>query len=333
MHRIPGPVTEKDVQRWLREGQGTGDGPNYLEWIGIRAFSSQGETSRIPSSVTGMSHTVFSKTEKGALLAIEFSRNVKAIHTQRRLERPLTLAAASRLDVAHPQFPGTAVNYVMSVDALVRHKQFAHARWSQELEPEHRDVPENLVEALKDSGASPKFAVEKLESWGVLLRTYDQLLNAIGKWQWAVYDSKLEADLLGERTLEKLSISRLASQHNGWRYFIVTDKTLPDQLVFNIEWVRRGDRKPLEVETPPGLFSQLPGFMLADLPKQRQTTFLQDYCSEFDNAHALPAGTGLRVLQHLLWHHHLRADLRVPHLEEQTVGHVFPRLQLVKRSA
>ncbi|MGJ0223550.1 hypothetical protein ACQUZK_09135, partial [Streptococcus pyogenes] len=162
----------------------------YTEWMGVRDFSSHGETSRIRSPRTGLEHTVLSKTEKAVFLAVEQTDNVRVIQCQRRLERSLTQAAATVLGAEHPLFPGTRVPYVMSVDALVQAKRFQHARWSPELEPA-ASVPDDLTSALRAAKGDSKMAMDLLESWGVAIRCYEKLVRTNTTFQWTVYDSKL----------------------------------------------------------------------------------------------------------------------------------------------
>lgn len=314
MRRKQGALKDSDIQRWLAEKD------ENDEWLTVRSFSSQGETSRIPSLVTGGEHTTFSKTEKGVFFSIEYARNLRAFQAQRRIDRSVSLAAAASIGVEHQVYPGTSIPYVMTVDARVCHERFGNERWTQHKSGQ-RHVPDNLALALDGlSQSNSGKALDELERWGVLLRTYEQLQAAMGHVQWTVYDSKLEAELLDAGTLTALSIARKASNHLGWGYYIVSEKVVPDQIVMNIEWIRRGQRKPLESARPAGLFTDLPRRMLADLARKPSRTPLPDYCEAFGVEHGLGDGVGLRVLQILLWSRALTVDVRVPNLHERHIG-------------
>ena len=48
--------SEKTYHRFLREGRGTGEGANYLPWVQIHDFPSNGISSRPPGIKTGRVH-------------------------------------------------------------------------------------------------------------------------------------------------------------------------------------------------------------------------------------------------------------------------------------
>lgn len=123
------------------------------------------------------------------------------------------------------------------------------------------------------------------------------------------YDAKESSALKNERVLEKLSMHKMYCEQRGWKHTIVTNDTFPREVVRNLEWIRAGARKPLEVVTVHGLFDELPRRMLAEVLEKRPSGPVKDYCACFDEAHGLIAGTGLRVMQVLLWNHELTPDL------------------------
>ncbi|MGJ0223573.1 hypothetical protein ACQUZK_09250, partial [Streptococcus pyogenes] len=128
--------------------------------------------------------------------------------------------------------------------------------------------------------------------------------------------------------LEKLSISRVASHHEGWQYHVVTNRAVPDNIAFNLEWIRRGRRLPGEVEYPPGLFTQLPQMMLIQMRVANSQQTAARFCEEFEATHTLSGGVGLRVLQILLWEGQLSADVRVRDLAKEPLSSFRPRLAL-----
>lgn len=145
-----------------------------------------------------------------------------------------------------------------------------------------------------------------------------------GKLYREAYDAKESSALLDSRTLEKLSMHRMYCEHRGWKHTIVTNDTFPRSVIRNLEWIRMGARKPLEVITVHGLFDDLPQRMLAEVREGQPRAAVKDYCAGFDEAHGLLRGTALRVMQVLLWQHHLTADLSGGPLHLTSVASLLP---------
>lgn len=133
--------------------------------------------------------------------------------------------------------------------------------------------------------------------------------SANGDSYFEVFDSKLSADLLDRRVLEKLSIHRLYCHYRRWQHHVVTEKTFPTHVRKNLAWIRAGARNDLEVEIPTGLFSTYPSLMLEDLRARRRHMPLNQYGQWFERIHGLPVGIGIRVLQILAWRHQIQPDM------------------------
>lgn len=149
------------------------------------------------------------------------------------------------------------------------------------------------------------------------------------------YDAKESSALLDARTLEKLSMHRMYCEQRGWKHTIVTNDTFPREVIRNLEWIRSGARKPLEVITVHGLFDDLPARMLAEVLEKQPRTLVKDYCASFDAVHGLLPGTGIRVMQILLWQHDLTADLSGGPVHLAQVNSLLPseREQRLRRAA
>lgn len=130
-----------------------------------------------------------------------------------------------------------------------------------------------------------------------------------GKLYREAYDAKESSALLDPRTLQKLDIHRAYCEQRGWKHTIVTNDTFPREVIRNLEWIRAGARKPLEALTVHGLFDDLPARMLAEVLEKQPRTIVKDYCAQFDERHGLLPGTGIRVMQVLLWQHDLAVEL------------------------
>lgn len=141
-----------------------------------------------------------------------------------------------------------------------------------------------------------------------------------------VYDAKESTALLDQRVLEKLSIHRMYCEQRGWKHSIVTDETFDRQVIRNLEWIRAGARKPLEVVTVEGLFDELPAQMLFDIHAKQPRALVKDYCAEFDARWGLLPGCGLRVMQLLLWDHKLQADLSGGPIHLASVASLLPEV-------
>lgn len=124
------------------------------------------------------------------------------------------------------------------------------------------------------------------------------------------YDSKHSSMLSDHRTLEKLKIHKGYCDYKGYEHIIVTEKTFPETVTRNLEWIHMGERRPLEVERIPGLFTQLPLLMLSELSGAYEDVRVPQYAQDFERRWMLPAGTGIRLIQILLWKGRLSADLR-----------------------
>lgn len=159
--------------------------------------------------------------------------------------------------------------------------------------------------------------------------------DANGNLYREAYDAKESSALQNERVLEKLSMHRMYCEYRGWTHTIVTNDTFPRDVVRNLEWIRAGARKPMEVITVHGLFDDFPNRMRADIFEKQPKALVKDYCASFDAAHGLIPGTGLRVMQVLLWNHELTPDLAAGPLHLVPVASLLPPTDrpLIKRAA
>lgn len=119
-HMAESKWTEEKIARLEREGRGKGSGAEYLPWIFVSDFSSQGKSRRKFSSKSGRHHHLLSDGEHNLFLLLEFSNDVVDIREQFPLERDETRSIAARLNIKHPVYPGTRVTEVMTTDFLVK---------------------------------------------------------------------------------------------------------------------------------------------------------------------------------------------------------------------
>ncbi len=110
---------EQKIQRFLKEGRGTGHSAAYKPWLTIQDISSLGRSSRIHSFKTRREHHLLSDHEAGLFLMLEWSATVVDIREQFPLEREATRRIARELGVPHPRDPHSRVDLVMTTDFLI----------------------------------------------------------------------------------------------------------------------------------------------------------------------------------------------------------------------
>lgn len=110
--------TEAVIERLIKEGQGSGQGPDYVPWVGVHDMASAGRTHRAWSPVYRRTIHLQSDVEWRTFLLLEFSGKFPELYEGYPLERKITLEIAAALGVKHPYYPGTHVPAVMTVDFL-----------------------------------------------------------------------------------------------------------------------------------------------------------------------------------------------------------------------
>ncbi len=112
--------SEEKISRWMKEGRGQGEGPNYEPWLAVQdVLGNQGRCHRIPSPKLGRHVELMSDVERAAFLIVERSRWVTEAKEQYPLPRKLSQAVAQAMGIRHPTYPGTNIPCVMTVDLMV----------------------------------------------------------------------------------------------------------------------------------------------------------------------------------------------------------------------
>lgn len=112
-------VTEKRIQQWVKEGRGQGAGPNYKAWLRVSDVPSIGMSHRVFCEITKRMYHLLSYLEYAAFLMARADSSVVEIREGYPLERSRTREIAKRIRVAHPRYPGTKVDTVMTSDLLL----------------------------------------------------------------------------------------------------------------------------------------------------------------------------------------------------------------------
>nr|WP_026679815.1 heteromeric transposase endonuclease subunit TnsA [Priestia megaterium] len=113
-------TTAVKIEKWIKEGRGTGEGADYKPWLTIRDVPSRGIATRNKGWKTKRIHQLMSKLELNYLYTLEWSDAVIDIREQYPL-LPLerTLEIADDFGIKHPTDPQTNEETVMTTDFLI----------------------------------------------------------------------------------------------------------------------------------------------------------------------------------------------------------------------
>lgn len=118
MSRRKYQFSEAKVQKYLKEGRGTGDGARYRPWLTVYDLPSRGRSHRTYGIKTGRVHHLLSDGEWKSFLRFEFDHTVLDIREQFPLDRRQTMRAARDLGYQHP-ITTDGTPYVMTIDFLL----------------------------------------------------------------------------------------------------------------------------------------------------------------------------------------------------------------------
>ena len=158
-------MTDKKIERYIKEGRGQGEGAQYTPWLKVGDFSSTGRGHRIKNPKTGRIHHFFSDLEADYFWHLIWNDNIVDIREQYPL-LPVeeTEEIAFRLEYKYPYEPGENTRHVMTTDFLVTAKnsdgEYIVARYVKH------------AKELKDTRTLEKFEIER-EYWssrGIELR-------------------------------------------------------------------------------------------------------------------------------------------------------------------
>ena len=140
--------SEKQYQRYIKEGRGQGSGADYIPWIKIHDFPSNGVCSRIRGRTTGRIHHLLSRNESAYFYLLDCSAKVSDIREQFPLRLQDTLEIARSLGIRHPWDYSSSFPIVMTTDFLITTTDGFLARTVKE------------TDALSDARVLEKFAIE-----------------------------------------------------------------------------------------------------------------------------------------------------------------------------
>lgn len=108
------------IEKWIKEGRGSGIGADYKPWLNIQDVSSLGRSTRLKGIKTERQHEFLSDLERNYFYLTEYSDFVVDIREQFPLF-PLeeTIVIADELGIKHPTDPKTNEPIVMTTDFLL----------------------------------------------------------------------------------------------------------------------------------------------------------------------------------------------------------------------
>ena len=108
------------VEKWIKEGRGSGIGADYKPWLNIQDVSSLGRSTRLRGIKTNRQHEFLSDLERNHFYITEYSDFVVDIREQfPLLQLEETIVIANELGIKHPTDPQTNEPIVMTTDFLL----------------------------------------------------------------------------------------------------------------------------------------------------------------------------------------------------------------------
>lgn len=108
------------IEKWIKEGRGTGIGSEYKPWLNIQDVASMGRSTRLKGIKTNRQHEFLSDLERNYFYLTEYSDFVIDIREQFPL-LPLeeTIVIADELGIKYPTDPKVQEPIVMTTDFLL----------------------------------------------------------------------------------------------------------------------------------------------------------------------------------------------------------------------
>ena len=111
--------TESKIWKFVKEGRGQGAGADYLPWLRVSDVPSKGFSHRIWGELTHRVHHLLSYLEYLVYLWCLLQGGLCDIREAYPLNREDTRRIAKKLGLAHPRYPGTRIDIVMTTDLLL----------------------------------------------------------------------------------------------------------------------------------------------------------------------------------------------------------------------
>lgn len=112
--------TQADIDRYIKQGYGQGEGANYSPWLRVQDVPSRGRSHKVQGKKVDRVHHFLSDVELACFLTLEFSEQVIDIREQFPLfPNEQAFAIARELGIRYPLYRGTQLPFVITTDFLV----------------------------------------------------------------------------------------------------------------------------------------------------------------------------------------------------------------------
>ncbi|STQ91952.1 TnsA endonuclease-like protein [Iodobacter fluviatilis] len=112
--------TQADIDRYISQGYGQGEGPQYLPWLRVQDVPSKGRSRKVQGTKVDRLHHLLSDVEFACFLTLEFSEQVIDIREQFPLfPTEQAIDIANQLGIRYPLYRGTQLHFVMTTDFLI----------------------------------------------------------------------------------------------------------------------------------------------------------------------------------------------------------------------
>jgi len=189
--------SEKQYQKYIKEGRGQGTGADYIPWIKIHDFPSNGVCARIRGRTTGRIHHLLSRNESAFFYLLDCSPDVSDIREQFPLRLQDTLDIAHSLGIRHPWDHSSNFPIVMTTDFLITTRDGPRARTIKE------------TDALSNTRVLEKFAIEHsywerhAVDWKIVTEKQIEFERS-RNLQWLYYGQSLEELLPDPREQDRV---------------------------------------------------------------------------------------------------------------------------------
>jgi hypothetical protein len=111
---------ETVYRKYLREGRGQGAGANYIPWLHVQDFPSNGMASRVRGTKTGRIHHLMSNLETSLFFILDWSESVLDIREQYPiLDIQRIIEIAESAQIKYPYDPQSGFPYIMTSDFFI----------------------------------------------------------------------------------------------------------------------------------------------------------------------------------------------------------------------
>ena len=107
-------------EKYLKEGRGCGSGADYMPWIRVQDFASQGVVSRVKGRTTGRVHHLLSNNELAYFYILDWSDSIADIREQYPLsDLDCAITVAAQAGIKYPTDKVSGYPYIMTCDFMI----------------------------------------------------------------------------------------------------------------------------------------------------------------------------------------------------------------------